>query len=100
MITRAILAKQLLAYLNHEISLAMLVDWAEDTFIDDVLEPEADIDLLNDILSYLAAADTPQFPLTWEICSEFLARLGVSIKIVAEFAPGVKQIDTPHLMPI
>jgi len=87
MITRTILAKQLLAYLNHQISLATLVNWAENTFIDDVLEPEEDVEILNDILTYLAAADTAQFPLTWEVCREFLERLGTSVKVVAEFIP-------------
>ncbi len=100
MITRTVLAKQLLAYLNHQISLAVLVDWAENTFIDDVLEPEVDIDMLNDILSYLAAADTAQFPLTWEVCYEFLERLGVSVKVVAESVPWTDKADTSHPIPI
>ncbi len=81
-ITRHEVSQQLLAYLNRELSLAGLVDWSENTFIDDVLEPEQDVDMLNDILSYLAAADTAQFPLTWEICTSFLARLGILVKVV------------------
>ncbi len=81
-ITRREVSQQLLAYLNGEFSLPALVDWAENTFIDDVLEPEQDIDMLNDILSYLAAADTAQFPLTWEICRDILERLGVLVKVV------------------
>jgi hypothetical protein len=75
-------SQKLLAYLNHELSLAILVDWAENTFIDDTLEPERDIEMLNDILSYLAAADTAQFPLTWEICTDSLDRLGVPVKVI------------------
>ncbi len=81
-VTRSEVSQQLLAYLNHALSLAALVDWAENTFIDDALEPEQDIDMLNDILSYLAAADTAQFPLTWEICTDFLDRLGVPVKVI------------------
>lgn len=81
-LTRQVVSEKLLAYLNHELSLEALVDWAENTFIDDVLEPDEDIDLLNDILIYLAAADTAQFPLTWEICSEFLDKLGVHVRVV------------------
>ena len=83
-LTREVVASQILAYLNHEIPLAELVNWAENTFIDDVIESESDIDLLDDIVMYLAAADTPQFPLTWEICCEFMHRLGQSLKVVAE----------------
>lgn len=81
-INRETVRDKLLAYLNQDITLAELVDWAEDTFIDDVLEPEEDIERLNDILAYLAAADTAQFPLTWEVCEDFLARLGVKVRVI------------------
>jgi hypothetical protein len=81
-ITREILSDKLLSYLNQEIDLAALVDWAEHSFVDATLAPDADIDLLNDILGYLAAADTAQFPLTWEICSDFMQRLGAPVHVV------------------
>ena len=83
MITRKILSDQLLAYLNGQVTLATLVDWAENTFVDAELDPDEDVEMLNDILAYLAAADTAQFPLTWEISSRFLKRLGVSVKVLA-----------------
>jgi hypothetical protein len=82
-ITRQVISDKLLAYLNSAITLAELVDWAENTFIDDSLAPDEDIDLLNDILAYLAAADTSQFPLTWDTCQDFMKRLGVTVKVVA-----------------
>lgn len=82
-ITRGVVAEKLLAYLNREIKLAQLVDWAENTFIDDTLEPESDVDMLNDILGYLAAADTEQFPLTWEKCRAFLDQLGIVVEVSA-----------------
>lgn len=81
-ITRQVVSNKLLAYLNRQITLAELVDWSENTFIDDTLEPADDVDMLNDILAYLAAADSAQFPLTWDICADFLERLGVTVKIV------------------
>jgi hypothetical protein len=83
MITRKILRDKLLAYLNGQMSLAMLVDWAENTFVDAQLGPDEDIDMLNDVLAYLAAADTAQFALTWEVASRFLEQLGVSVKVLA-----------------
>jgi hypothetical protein len=88
-ITRQVVSDKLLNYLNGTVTLPELVDWAENTFIDDILEPDEDIDMLNDILAYLAAADTAQFPLTWEICSEFMQRLGIAVKVIAvgEAAP-------------
>lgn len=82
-ITRHTVSDKLLAYLNRYITLAQLVDWAENSFIDDALEPTEDIDMLNDILAYLAAADSAQFPLTWDICAEFLGKLGLKIQIIA-----------------
>lgn len=42
-------------------------DWAANTFVDEELGPDEDIYMLNDVLAYLAAADTAQFPLTWEV---------------------------------
>jgi hypothetical protein len=81
-ITRQTVSDKLLAYLNAQITLAELVDWAENTFIDDVLEPAEDVDMLNDILGYLAAADTAQFPLTWDICAGFLDKLGVKVQVI------------------
>ena len=83
MITREILSNKLLAYLNGQVTLASLVDWAENSFVDETLGPDEDVEVINDILAYLAAADTAQFPLTWEISSSFLKRLGVSVKVLA-----------------
>lgn len=83
MITREILSDKLLAYLNGQVTLASLVDWAENSFVDEELGPDEDVEMINDILAYLAAADTAQFPLTWEISSSFLKRLGVSVKVLA-----------------
>ncbi len=87
-ITRQIVSGKLLDYLNRHLTLPELVDWAENTFIDSTLAPEADIDLLNDILGYLAAADTSQFPLTWDTCADFMARLGSPVKVVSVEAIG------------
>ena len=81
-ITRQTVSEKLLDYLNQRMTLAQLVDWAENTFIDDVLEPEANVDMLNDILAYLAAADSAQFPLTWDICAGFLDKLGVKVQVI------------------
>jgi hypothetical protein len=81
-ITRQTVSTKLFNYLNQQITLVELVDWAENSFIDSTLVPDSDVDLLNDILGYLAAADRPQFPLTWERCADFMTRLGVSVKVV------------------
>jgi hypothetical protein len=85
-ITRQVVSDQLLAYLNQELTLAQLVDWAENIFIDDSLIPDEDIALLNDILMYLAGADTSQFLLIWDICADFMARLGIPVKVIRQMA--------------
>jgi hypothetical protein len=82
MVTRELVSNQLLRYLNGEIGLAQLVGWAEDQVGLGDFHPEADVDLLMDILMYLAAADTAYFALTWEVCQEFMKQLGTPIKAV------------------
>lgn len=88
MITHTHLKDQLLAYLNHETSKTDLVRWAEDAYVQ-VMESDEDVpdeDQLIEILSYIGAADSPGFPLTWEVLSQFLDQLGVRIHITAESA--------------
>jgi hypothetical protein len=58
------------------------VDWAENCFIDGGFAPDDDIDMLVDIVMYLAAADTSAFPLTWDVCWGFMEQLGMPVKVV------------------
>jgi hypothetical protein len=80
MLTRQDVINKLLDYLNHRITLATLVDWAETMLIDTDIA-EADTTLLMDVLTYVGAADTPDFPLTWDILSKFLDRLGAPVRV-------------------
>jgi hypothetical protein len=82
MITRQHVSDKLLAYLNGEISLAELVDWAENQLVEGGFGPDDDIDMLMDIVMYLAAGDSQYFPLTWDVCQEFMSRLGTPVKVV------------------
>ncbi len=86
MITRQIILEQLDAYLNHQMTLAILVDWAENALIEPMFPAHEDVDLLMDVLMYLGAADSRGFPLTWEVLSDFLARLGGRARVVVEVA--------------
>lgn len=85
MITQELLASKLLDYLNGNLTLAALVDWAEDAIVTfteaDQRPPNADA--VWDILLYLGAGDSAAFPLTWEIITDALERLGRPIKEVA-----------------
>lgn len=82
MITRQQVSEQILAYLNGELTLPELVLWAENCMVIGGFAPDEDIDLLVDIVMYLAAADTEYFPPTWEVFSDFLKRLGSPVKVV------------------
>ncbi len=82
MITRQTASEKLLAYLNNAITLAELVDWAEGALVEGGFGPDDDIDMLMDIVMYLAAGDSQYFPLTWDACQDFMRRLGTPVKVV------------------
>ena len=86
MISRQIILDQLNAYLNHQMTLAVLVAWAENALIEPDFSADEDVDLLMDVLMYLGAADSRGFPLTWEVLSDFLTRLGGRARVVVELA--------------
>jgi hypothetical protein len=48
MITKEVVGDRLLAYLNGRLSLEEFVDWAEQSFIDAVLAPDEDVNILNE----------------------------------------------------
>lgn len=82
MITRQAVSEWLLAYFNGELTLADLVDRAENSFLTGGLTPDEDIPVLRDVLSHLAAADSTAFPLTWDSGVDLLRQLGTPVKLV------------------
>lgn len=86
MITRQIILQQINAYLNHELSLAEMVNWAENALIEPNIPEDEEVDRLMDIVMYLGAADTRGFPLTWDILSGFVEQLGGRIHATVEVA--------------
>jgi hypothetical protein len=82
MIVRQIVRDQLVAYLNHKITLAQLVDWAENVMDDEILEPN-DAPILRDMIARLGVADVKTFGLTWEDCYKFLSSLGYRVEVKA-----------------
>ena len=82
MVTRTVLKRKLLAYLNQKISLDELVDWAEKMMMDGEFDL-AEIELLTDIIARLGLADVREFGLSWEDCADFLARLGYQPQVEA-----------------
>lgn len=85
-ITRQVAAKKLSDYLQHNITMAQLVDWAETAMMDEEFE-EQHGELLRDIISRLGLADVRAFGLTWEDCENFLARLGYKISVTVDETP-------------
>ncbi|MBE2268255.1 MAG: hypothetical protein IAE80_08470 [Anaerolinea sp.] len=88
MISKAVVVSRILAYLNGELAEADLVRWAEDAFValtesDDEIDDEA---LMLDILGYLGAGDSPDFPLTWGVPTDFLESLGTRVQVIARTA--------------
>lgn len=82
MIQRQTMRDQLLAYLNHQISLAQLVDWAETVMNEEEFDPQ-DVPSLRNIIARIGVADVKAFGLTWEDCYEFLSSLGYRVEVKA-----------------
>jgi hypothetical protein len=84
MITQDMLADKILAYLNGQIMLEDLVHWAEDAVVifteSDQRPPNANA--IWDTLLYIGAADSTDFPLTWEVLKEMLEQLGRPVQSV------------------
>ena len=74
--------QKLTGYLDHEISLAQLVDWAESAMLNgEFADPDAEA--LRFVVSHLGLADFRAFGLTWEDC-ENLPRPRRSLRIDLE----------------
>ena len=74
-ITKQTVADKIAAYLHHEITLAQLVDWAEQAMMDGELA-ESDAKTLSTVIARLGVADLRPFGLAWEDCEELLRELG------------------------
>jgi hypothetical protein len=79
-ITNKTVAGKIAGYLRHQISLAELVDWAEDAVMDGVFAPSQSGKLAA-VVGRLGAADVRAFGLAWEDCEGLLRQLGYTAKI-------------------
>ena len=80
MITKQVVARQLAAYLGHEITLAQLVDWAECALVDTEFEA-SDAHMLAEVIGRLGVADVRAFGLTWEDCEALLRQVGLRARV-------------------
>lgn len=84
MVTRSQVVRQIMAHLNMELTEADLVQWADEALVT-LLESdteEAHEQALLDVLTYLAAGDSPGFPLSWSVLSGLLGKVGVTVRVV------------------
>ena len=81
-ITKQILAINLLRYLQHKTPLSDLVNWAEDAFMEGDIQGE-NPDLVLEILAKLGLADVMAFGLLWEDGYDYMQKLGYVLKIDA-----------------
>jgi hypothetical protein len=92
-VTRQLVHDQLLAYLNREITLAQLVDWAEDALCESELESQGSKPL-RDIIAKTGLADVREFGLSWDDCYGFLAQMGYRVEAeTTPLAAGAKRYD-------
>jgi cobyrinic acid a,c-diamide synthase len=80
-LTRVDVARQLTAYLHHEICLDALVAWTNIAMMEADFEA-AYYDTTRDAVARLGLADVQAFELTWEDCASLLKQLGYDVREV------------------
>ena len=85
-ITKQSIAKQLLAYMTHQLSLAQLVSWAETAIMEGGFEPGSESEI-RQVLGKLGLADVNNFGMLWEDCEQLMGQLGYKMKIEAALVP-------------
>lgn len=79
-ITKQTVADRIAAYLYHRITLAQLVDWAENALLEGEFDDQ-DAVSISAVVSRIGVADVRAFGLTWDDCEELLGQLGFSARI-------------------
>jgi cobyrinic acid a,c-diamide synthase len=80
LITRQTAAEKIAAYLHHDITLAQLVDWAENAIMENEFEERSEA-VISSVLSRLGVADVRAFGLAWEDCEQLLKQLGFAARV-------------------
>jgi cobyrinic acid a,c-diamide synthase len=70
----------LLKYINRQMDLSALVDWAEKMMQDADFE-DKNFTVIRDVVSRIGLADVREFDLTWDDCYDFLHKLGCDVKV-------------------
>jgi hypothetical protein len=80
LITKQTVAERIGAYLHHDMTLAQLVDWAENTIMESEFEERSEA-VISSVLSRLGLADVRAFGLTWDDCEQLLKQLGFAARV-------------------
>lgn len=87
-VNRQTVARKLMDYIYHRMTLAEVVDWAEWAMMDADFDAR-DLNLLREVIGRLGLADVRAFGITWDECENFLARLGYRVNITVIEAPAL-----------
>ena len=79
-ITKDSVAEKLTDFLQHQLTLSQLVDWAEIAILDGDFADDH-VETLREVVARLGVADVRAFGLTWEDCEDLLRRLGYSARV-------------------
>lgn len=84
-ITKRDAADKIAAYLHRQITLADLVDWAEDAMMEGTFDA-ATAAALSTVIARLGVADVRAFGLTWGDCEDLVQQLGYKahVEIIAD----------------
>jgi hypothetical protein len=80
MITREDVVEIIRKYLQREIPITAIVDWAESAMMDGEFEDKHHDDIRN-VIARVGLADVRAFGLTWEECDKLLRALGYSTRV-------------------
>lgn len=83
-VTREIVVKKLVAYLDNQIELPQLVDWAEEAIREGDFVEKNGGHQVRDVVARLGLADVKAFGLDWEDHKEMLNELGYKAQIVVQ----------------
>lgn len=87
-ITRRDVARKIIEYLHHHISLEELVNWAESAMMEGDFE-HRDFEILRDIIGRLGLVDVKEFGMTWKDCERFLTLLGYEARVIVKESPAM-----------
>lgn len=82
MITKKIIGHQLLAYLQHRLTLDELTAWAENVLMDGNYDDD-EKHTLRHALAKLGLADVKAFGLEWKDCESIMKSLGYRLEVKA-----------------